>query len=818
LYSKLLSFEYDWWIIVSIQSARYIIPFDEITLADHSTVGGKNASLGELIQGLTAIGVNVPDGFAITTQAYHEHLRQNNLEKSIYSALDSLDVHLIDELTRVASKIRQQIYDAQLPDPIRTSIIETYRRVLGNTECDSVAVAVRSSATAEDLPSASFAGQQESYLFVQGIKQLDDAVRSCMASLFTDRAIVYRVQQGIHHRDVALSIGIQRMVRSDLASAGVIFTIDTESGFKNVVQISGAWGLGELLVKGRVNPDEFMVHKPTAQAGYRSIIRKSLGSKKNKLVRNPEGNPPTTQVDVAIPDQNRFVLTDDEILKLSGWAMDIEDHYTKVSGKPTPMDLEWAKDGITDELYIVQARPETVHSQSDQCLKLFHLGAHGSPILSGKSVGQSISSGPVRVIQSDVDLHAFKDGEVIVANMTDPDWNPVLKRASAVITDHGGRTCHAAIVARELGIPCVVGTSRSTTDLRDGQMITISCAQGETGYVYDGELEFTVEKVDPESLPTPPVPLMLNIASPEMAFHHAMLPSTGVGLMRTEFLITDWIGIHPMALVHPQRVKSQRDIDKINERSHAHSSPAEYFIDRLATGIAQIAAAFYPRPVTVRFSDFKTNEYAGLIGGESFEPIEANPMLGFRGASRYYDDRYREGFALECKAIRRVRETMGLTNVKLMIPFCRTIEEGRRVFDEMKINGLEQGKDNLEIYVMCEIPNNVILAKEFSELFDGFSIGSNDLTQLALGIDRDSDLLEHLFDERDLGVKKMISMVIDAAHQCGRPVGICGQAPSDFPEFAEFLVKTGIDMISLNPDSLLTTIQHISSEPKIFSP
>ncbi|MBL4808883.1 MAG: phosphoenolpyruvate synthase [Phycisphaerales bacterium] len=801
---------------MTIQTSRFIVPLEQLTLQDLPRVGGKNASLGEMIRGLHASGVQVPGGFAITTDAYRKHLAQNNLTDEIQAHIDRLDVNDTKELARVGRDIRYWIQDAPLPTDVRDEVMKAYKAMSQADGEYGIHVAVRSSATAEDLPSASFAGQQDTYLFIQGEVNLDVAVRACMASLYTDRAIVYRQQHDIPNQDVALSVGVQRMVRSDLASAGVMFTLDTESGFRDVVEISGSWGLGELLVQGRVNPDEFWVHKPTAKNGHRSVIRKELGNKKVKLVHDEGGTKPTRQLHVSKADQRRFTLTDDEALQLAQWAMAIEDHYSAVAKKPTPMDIEWAKDGITGELFIVQARPETVHSQERELIEVYRVKEHRPAILTGKSVGNSIASGPVRVIHNSTHMDKFQDGEVLVAAMTDPDWNPILKRAVAVVTDRGGRTCHAAIVARELGIPCVVGTKDATGKLHSGQEVTVSCAEGEVGKVYDGTIDFEREEIDPTTLPESPVPLMLNIASPDMAFHHALLPSAGVGLMRIEFLITDSVGIHPMALVHPERVEDRHQRKEIRERTAAYESPSEFFIDRLSSGVAQIAAAFYPRPVIVRFSDFKTNEYAGLLGGQAFEPTEANPMLGFRGASRYYDDRYREGFALECAAISRVRKTMGLTNVKVMIPFCRTIQEGKDVLAEMERNGLERGKDGLQVYVMCEIPNNVIQAEEFSELFDGFSIGSNDLTQLTLGIDRDSAMLSHLFDERDPGVKRMISMVVETAHRCGRPVGICGQAPSDHPDFAEFLVEIGIDSISLNPDSLLEVTRRLGKKSAAY--
>jgi pyruvate,water dikinase len=790
-------------------TSPFVIAFDELTLDDLARVGGKNASLGEMIRTLDSKGVRVPGGFAVTTDAYRDHLMQNGID--VEAALENLDVNDTRELARIARALRIGIQSATLPPAVHDAIMVAYR-AMSDGEGHPVDVAVRSSATAEDLPTASFAGQQDTYLYIRGEAALDAAVRACMASLFTDRAIAYRDERGIGHRDVFLSVGVQRMVRSDRASAGVMFTLDTETGFRDVVVINGSWGLGEVLVQGRVTPDEFWVHKPTALDGHPSVIRRELGEKAIKLVHDEGGTKPMREVRVGRKDRERFVLDNDEIMTLARWAMIIEDHYSERAGHPMPMDLEWAKDGITGDLYIVQARPETVHGQAEGGLEVFTLRATGRSLITGKSVGQRIATGPIRVIHGTDELHLFKKGEVLVAEMTDPDWNPILRKAAAVVTDHGGRTCHAAIVARELGIPCVVATGDGTHVLKQGQSVTVSCAEGDIGHVYEGVLDFDREVIDPAELPEPSVPIMLNVASPDRAFHHCQLPCAGVGLMRIEFLITDWIGIHPMALVHPERVpeaKVRRDIER---RTSAYESPVEFFVERLASGIGQIAAAFYPRPIIVRFSDFKTNEYAGLIGGAPFEPEEANPMIGWRGASRYYDDHYKEGFALECQAIRRVRDTMGLDNVKVMIPFCRTIEEGRRVLSAMEAAGLPRGGNGLEVYVMCEVPSNVILAAEFSELFDGFSIGSNDLTQLTLGIDRDSELLTHLFDERDPGVKRMIEMVVDAAHRHGRPVGICGQAPSDHPEFAQFLAELGIDSMSLNPDSLLEVTRRLAAE------
>ncbi|HET9727123.1 MAG TPA: phosphoenolpyruvate synthase [Gemmatimonadales bacterium] len=781
----------------------YVIPFRRITLTDLPDVGGKNASLGELIAALGPAGVRVPDGFAVTAAAFRRHLAEAGLDRTIYEELDRLDVRNVAALAAAGHSIRERVAAAPLPRPVAEQLAAAYQALSSARSEESTDVAVRSSATAEDLPGASFAGQQETYLNVRGREALDRAVRSCFASLFTDRAIVYRVQNGFRHRDVALSVGVQQMVRSDLGSAGVIFTLDTETGFREVVLVTGAWGLGETVVQGRVRPDEFWVHKPTLNAGFRPILRREIAEKTVKLVYAEGGGKAVREVRVPADDRRRPVLDDDEVLALARWALAIEDHYSRQAGRPTPMDIEWARDGRTGELFIVQARPETVHSQRHRpTLELWRREGEGAVLVTGRSVGGGVASGPVRIVTDPRDLPAFRDGEVLVAPMTDPDWEPVLRRAAAVVTDEGGRTCHAAIVSRELGIPCVVGTVSATHALANGRSVTVSCAEGEEGRVYDGQVPFERTTVDPATLPTSSVPLMLNLANPDRAFQLAQLPSAGVGLVRIEFVISSWIGIHPMALVHPERVADAGTALEIRRRTAGAASGPEFFVERLASGVGQIAAAFYPRPVIVRFSDFKTNEYAGLLGGAAFEPTEANPMIGFRGASRYYDDRYREGFGLECAAIRRVREVMGLSNVKVMIPFCRTLEEGRRVLAELERHGLRRGERELEVYVMCEIPNNVVLGEEFAELFDGFSIGSNDLTQLALGVDRDSELLAHLFDERDPGVKRLIRMVVEAAHRKERKVGICGQAPSDYPDFAAFLAEIGIDSISLNPDSL----------------
>jgi pyruvate,water dikinase len=790
---------------------RYVTRFADLTLDDLPRVGGKNASLGELVRSLTSSGVRVPDGFALTAEAFRVHLRTAGLEQAIYAELDRLDPTDVVQLAAVARRIRERVAAAPLPPEVAAELASAYTELSRRYGEEATDVAVRSSATAEDLPTASFAGQQETFLNVRGLPALEAATRACLASLFTDRAIVYRAERGFDHRGVALSVGVQKMVRSDLGAAGVIFTLDTESGFRDVVLITGAWGLGETIVQGRVRPDEFWVHKPTLALGFRPVLRREPGDKTVKLVYAEGGTKAVKEVRVPTAERRRLVLSDDEVLQLARWAVQIEEHYSARAGHSVPMDLEWARDGLTGELFILQARPETVHAQRGARLPIFRRIGSGRTLLTGRSVGASVASGPVRVVRALADLPNFQDGEILVAAMTDPDWEPVLKRAAAVVTDEGGRTCHAAIVSRELGIPCVVGTGNATGVLEDGQLVTVSCAEGESGRVYEGVVAFERKELDPSTLPKPRVPLMLNVGDPDRAFHVSQLPAAGVGLARIEFVVSSWIGVHPMALLHPERVADAETLARIRERTAGWNPAADFFVERLASGVAQIGAAFYPRPVIVRFSDFKTNEYAGLLGGAPFEPAEANPMIGFRGASRYYDDRYREAFALECAAIRRVRETMGLENVQVMVPFCRTLEEARRVLEEMRRNGLRRGEHGLAVYVMCEIPNNVVLAEEFSDLFDGFSIGSNDLTQLALGVDRDSEILAHLFDERDPGVRRLIEMVVAAAHRRGKHVGICGQAPSDYPEFAEFLAGIGIDSISLNPDSLVAVATRLAS-------
>jgi pyruvate,water dikinase len=792
----------------------YAVPFRELTLDSLAQVGGKNASLGEMIRSLSPRGVAVPDGFAVTADAYRLHLSEAGLEDEVYGALAKLDVGDVRALAATGHHIRELIRNHPLPEAVRNDVLAAYEALSKQYDETQTDVAVRSSATAEDLPTASFAGQQDTYLNVRGRDALLTAVRNCMASLFTDRAIVYRTERGFEHRDVALSVGVQKMVRSDLGAAGVIFTLDTETGFPDVVLITGAWGLGETVVQGRVDPDEFWVHKPTAREGFRSVLRREVGSKQVKLVYDTGGTRSTREERVRGGDRSQLVLSDDEALQLARWSIEIEDHYSGRAGHAMPMDIEWAKDGRSGELFIVQARPETVHSQKKPVIETYRLLGEGEVLARGKSVGHKIAAGVARVIHRTSELSQFQPGEILVTTMTDPDWEPVLRRASAVVTDHGGRTCHAAIVSRELGIPCVVGTGNGTHVLESGRELTVSCVQSDEGRVYAGRIGFERDTIDPAELPEPSVPLMLNVADPEGAFLVAQLPSAGVGLARMEFIVNGWIGIHPMALIHLDRVPDAGARARIRERTRGYANPADFFVEKLSSGVGLIAAAFHPRPVILRFSDFKTNEYANLLGGAAFELEEANPMIGFRGASRYYHERYREGFGLECAAVRRVRDVMGLRNLKVMVPFCRTLEEGRRVLAEMEKHGLRRGENGLEIYVMCEIPNNVLLAEEFCELFDGFSIGSNDLTQLTLGIDRDSEVLAPLFEERDPGVKRMIQMMVEAAHRKGRKVGICGQAPSDHPDFAEFLASIGIDTISLTPDALPGVARRIARKKK----
>jgi pyruvate,water dikinase len=797
----------------SSPSHPFIKWFADITIEDVPLVGGKNASLGEMVRELASKGVKVPDGFAITAEAFRHFIREAQLDERIRATLADLDTHDMANLSERGQSVRQAILSATLPADLQTLIEAAYRQLQGSSTVP-LDVAVRSSATAEDLPDASFAGQQETYLNVHGTTALLETCKRCFASLFTDRAISYRVDKGFDHFKVALSIGVQRMVRSDLACSGVMFTIDTETGFRDAVMISAAYGLGENVVQGSVTPDEFLVFKPTLKTGHRPVLQKTVGSKEFKLVYDSGGGKMVKNIPVAPADRAKLALTDDEVLELARWACIVEDHYSAKRGQHAPMDLEWAKDGLTSELFIVQARPETVQSRKDlDVLESYVLSKRSTVLTSGRSVGAKIATGRVRVIKSAEFIGQFQEGEVLVTDKTDPDWQPIMKKAAGIITNRGGRTCHAAIVSRELGVPAIVGTEHGTEALKDGMMVTVSCAEGDTGFVYDGELPFEVQRTDLKSLGKPRTKVMMNLANPEEAFALSFTPNDGVGLARMEFIISTYIKIHPLALIDFDKLADATAKAEIEKLTAGYTDKPQFFVDKLAQGVAMIAAAFYPKDVILRLSDFKTNEYANLIGGKAYEPAEENPMLGFRGASRYYHPRYQAGFALECRAVKKVRDEMGLTNLKLMIPFCRTIDEGIKVQAEMEKHGLKRGQDGLEIYVMCEIPANVILAEEFAELFDGFSIGSNDLTQLILGVDRDSEIVAPIFDERNAAVKKMIAQVIATCRAKGRKIGICGQAPSDYPEFAQFLVEQGIDSISLNPDTVLkTTLAVLATE------
>ncbi len=784
---------------------RYIRWFEDIGIKDIPLVGGKNASLGEMVRELAPRGIKVPNGFAITAEAYWHLLRAANIDQQIQEILSGLDTRDTANLQQRGRAVRNAIMAAPLPQDLQHSIIAAYRELSRGAD-KPMDVAVRSSATAEDLPNASFAGQQETYLNVQGDAALLESCKRCFASLFTDRAISYRQDKGFDHFKIALSIGVQRMVRSDLASSGVMFSIDTETGSQDIVLINAAFGLGENVVQGSINPDEYFVFKPTLKQGFRPILQKRLGSKEFKLVYDIGGSKMVKNIPVAPDDRSRFAITDDEILCLARWACLIEDHYSQQRGQYTPMDMEWAKDGHTGELFILQARPETVQSQKSlDRVEVYHLKEKGPALVRGRSVGEKIAHGPVRVVKSAHNLNQVQKGDVLVTDKTDPDWEPTMRKAAAIVTNRGGRTCHAAIVSRELGLPAIVGTENGTEILKDGQAVTVSCAEGETGFVYQGLLKFDVQQIKLHDLSRPQTQVMMNVGNPEEAFRLSSLPNDGVGLAREEFIISNYIKVHPLALLDYDRIEDQALREQIAQLTIGYDDKPQFFVDKLAQGVAMIGAAFYPKDVVVRLSDFKTNEYANLIGGKAYEPVEENPMIGFRGASRYYNPRYQVGFALECRAMKKVRDEMGLSNVKLMVPFCRTVEEGRRVLEEMEKHGLKRGDNKLEVYVMCEIPSNVILATEFAEIFDGFSIGSNDLTQLVLGVDRDSEIVAHIFDERNPAVKNMIASVIQAAKSKGKKIGICGQAPSDYPEFAAFLVELGIDSISLNPDAVLKT-------------
>ena len=787
-------------------AGRFIRFFSEIGIEDVASVGGKNASLGEMYRNLSPQGVSVPNGFAITADAYRYVLEASGSWQLLRQTLEGLRADDMEDLARRGKRAREIVFGSRIPADLEAQIIAAYRE-LRQQYGETLSVAVRSSATAEDLPTASFAGQQETYLNVQGESALLDACRRCFASLFTDRAIHYRIDQGFDHFKVALSIGVMKMVRADLGASGILSTLDTETGFRDVVLISAAFGLGENIVQGALQPDEYMVFKPTFEQGQRTVLRRSLGSKKIKMVYGETGtrNIPTPEV-----DSKRFCLSDEDVCTLAEYALKIERHYSGKAGHSLPMDIEWVKDGSDQQLYIVQARPETAASNRRVgLLEEFRLQGTARVLTTGRAVGSRVGSGNVRVIPDASRIAEFRPGEVLVTDTTTPDWEPVMKTAAAIVTNRGGRTCHAAIVAREFGIPAVIGCENATETLINGQAVTVSCAEGDAGKVYDGRLPFEVRRTDITSLARPKTKIMLILGNPDLAFQSSFLPNDGVGLARMEFVIAEHIKAHPMALLYPTRVTDEKERRALLELTRNDPTPAEFFVRKLSEGIATIAAAFYPKPVIVRMSDFKTNEYAGLLGGHWFEPVENNPMLGFRGASRYAHPAYAEGFALECAAMKRARETMGFTNIKLMIPFCRRVEEGVKVIERMRSLGLERGKNGLEIYVMCEIPNNVMLIDEFSRIFDGFSIGSNDLTQLTLGVDRDSSIVAFDFDERDAGVRQMISLAVEGCRRNERHSGLCGQAPSDFPEFADFLVRLGIDSISLNPDSIVSVTRRV---------
>jgi pyruvate,water dikinase len=781
---------------------QYVRFFEEIGIEDVPLVGGKNASLGEMYQNLSHEGVRIPNGFAITAEGYRHMLKEAGAIAPLHEAIDKLDPENVADLARCGKRAREIVYGAGLPKDLAEEIIAAYRK-LQEEYGDGVSLAVRSSATAEDLPTASFAGQQDTYLNIKGDESLLDACRRCFASLFTDRAIHYRVDQGFDHFDVALSIGIMKMVRSDLASSGVMFSLDTESGFRDVVFVTGAYGLGENVVQGAVDPDEYYVFKPTFEAGHRAVLRRLIGDKAIKMIF-VEGETRVTTRNIPTPkaDRERFCLTDEDVLELAQYAIAIEKHYGR------PMDMEWAKDGLDSLLYLVQARPETVASQrKSTSLETYVLDGTGEILTSGRSVGEKIAAGNARVIVDVTHLADFNAGEVLITDMTTPDWEPVMKTAAAIVTNRGGRTCHAAIIARELGIPAIVGTGDCTTSVPQGVFVTASCAEGDSGRVYKGEVPFHVVRTEVEGIERPETDIMINLGNPDLAFKTSFLPNDGVGLARMEFIISESIRAHPMALLHPEKVTDHEAAATIARLTRGYPDGESFFVERLSEGIGTIAAAFYPKPVVVRMSDFKTNEYASLVGGTAFEPVEANPMLGWRGASRYAHPAYVEGFALECKAMKRVREDMGLTNVVLMLPFVRRVKEAEDVLAQMAKLGLARGENGLKIYAMCEIPNNVILVDKFAPLFDGYSIGSNDLTQLCLGVDRDSEIVAFDYEERDDGVKDMLRMSVEGCHRNGIHSGICGQAPSDYPEMAQYLVEIGIDSMSLNPDTVLKTTE-----------
>jgi pyruvate,water dikinase len=788
---------------------RFVRPLRAVGLSDVGLVGGKNASLGELIRNLAPLGVAVPDGFAVTAEGYRHFLRAAGIEEPITRITRELRKDDVDGLVRHSDRIRALVAGAPMPRDLAEEIEVAYTKLSRTYGEDATDVAVRSSATAEDLPSASFAGQQESFLNVRTPALVIDAVRKAFASLFTPRAIHYRIDMGFEHMKVALSVGIQKMVRSDRASAGVVFTLDPDTGHRGVVLVTSSVGLGESVVQGRVAPDQFYVHKQTLREGFPSLFWKKLGTKEVSLVYDEEGHRQVKSITTPREQRDRFSLADAEVVKLARWSVAIEDHYSKVHGRPTPMDIEWAKDGRSGELFVVQARPETVHSQKERgALHVYEIRSKQPPLVTGLAIGGAVASGVARVVRDPKRLGDVQPGDVLVTETTDPDWEPVMKRASGIVTERGGRTSHAAIVARELGIPAIVSAEGALARLPDGEEITVSCAEGQEGRVYEGRVPFSMQSIDPSTLPRPRTKIYLNVGNPEQALQHSMLPCDGIGLARMEFIFAGWVGVHPLALTRYASLplETRRAVD---DKTRGWEDKTAYFVDRLSQGIATIAAAFHPRPVILRFSDFKTNEYARLVGGGSFEPHEENPMIGWRGASRYYHPGYEEGFLLECAAVKRVREELGFTNLKLMIPFCRTPKEGQQVLEAMKKGGLARGQRGLEVYVMAEIPSNILLADQFAKIFDGFSIGSNDLTQLTLGIDRDSTTIAPLFDERNDALMWSFAHLIDAAHAAKRTVGICGQAPSDHPDLAAFLVERGIDSISLSPDALVRTTMRV---------
>lgn len=791
-----------------------ILWFDQLSIDDVPLVGGKNASLGEMYRNLTQKGVKVPNGFAISARAYHYLLEYNQAQERVKEILSDLNTHNLKNLQEHGQKVRDLIRHLEFPQDLHDEIVEAYHH-LEKDYGTGVDVAVRSSATAEDLPDASFAGQQETYLNIRGPQQLIEACKKCFASLFTNRAISYREEKGFDHFTIGLSIGVQKMVRSDLASSGVMFSIDTESGFDKVAFVTAAWGLGENVVQGAVNPDEYYVFKPTLKT-HKPIVHKQIGSKEMRMIYDEHGNKSTKNVPTDPSDRKVFCLSDDEVLQLAKWAVIIEDHYTHKHGRYTPMDMEWAKDGKTGDLFIVQARPETVHSNNDKTkYRQFKLKEKGNVLVTGNSVGKKIGTGHVHVIRDVKNISEFTAGEVLVTDMTDPDWEPIMKKAAAIVTNRGGRTCHAAIISRELGIPCVVGTENATELLSTGAEVTVDCSQGNEGYVYEGQLNYEVEEIDLGEVPKTKTHVMMILGTPDQAFEHSFLPNDGVGLAREEFIINSYIRIHPNALIDypniPEDVKKQ-----IDELTLGYENKTDYYVEKLAQGVGRLAASVYPKPIIVRMSDFKTNEYANLIGGNAYEPTEDNPMIGWRGASRYYDKKFAQAFGLECKALKKAREEYGLTNIVAMIPFCRTLKEGEQVLATMAKHGLKKGENGLKVYMMCEIPSNVLLAEEFLALFDGFSIGSNDLTQLTLGLDRDAGSLSHIGDERNPAVKILLARAIKVANSMGKYIGICGQGPSDFPELAEFLVEQGIQSIALNPDTVVPTRKMIAEKEKVL--